>query len=400
MLNTIEEALEKIREGRMILVVDDEDRENEGDLVMSAEKAVPAAVNFMMIHARGLLCVALPREKTEALSLGPQVAENTSRHGTNFTVSVDSSATSTGESAHDRSLTIRALASSEARPEDFLRPGHVFPLRAADGGVLRRAGHTEAAVDLARLSGLAPVGVICPIVAEDGTMARLPRLRKMAEEHALKIVSIADLIAYRRTREKLVECVSKVDFPSRFGQFTLHLYRELMDGKLHLALVKGGIDPGAPVLVRVHSECLTGDLFHSLRCDCGEQLEKALKMIEEEGAGVLLYMQQEGRGIGLANKIRAYALQEKGLDTVEANKELGFPADLRDYGIGAQILMGLGVRKIRLLTNNPKKVIGLGGHGLSIVERVPIQISANPSNKRYLSTKREKLGHFLDLGDE
>lgn len=397
MLNTVEEVLSEIAGGRMVIVVDDEDRENEGDLVLAADKATPAAINFMMKDGRGLICVAMARSHVTRLGLEPQAPDNTARYGTAFLVSVDGASTSTGVSAHDRALTIRTLADPRTRPEDLLRPGHILPIQAEEGGVLRRAGHTEAVVDLARLAGCSPAGVTCEIVSEDGTMARLPQLLEFARAHGLKIMSISDLIRYRRHREKLVERVREVDFPTRFGNFRLHLYRNVLDNTHHVALVKGTMDPETPVLVRMHSECLTGDLFHSLRCECGEQLEGALAQIEEEGRGALCYMRKhEGRGIGLANKIKAYALQETGLDTVEANRQLGFAPDLRDYGDGAQILMDLGIRKLRLLTNNPKKVIGLEGYGLSIVERVPIQIKPNPYNERYLKAKKEKLGHLFE----
>ncbi len=395
-LNTIEEALAELRAGRQVLVVDDEDRENEGDLVMASELATPAAVNFMMKEGRGLVCAAVDGETARRLKLDPQSAENTSRLRTAFLVSVDASSVSTGESAHDRALTIRALADPRTRAEDLLRPGHVHPIQAADGGVMRRAGHTEAAVDLARLAGLKPAGLICPIVAEDGQMARMPALQAFAKTHGMRIITIADLIRYRRQREKLVERVEIVEFPTRLGAFMLHLYRNTLDGTHHIALVKGALDPGTPALVRMHSECLTGDIFHSLRCECGEQLDAALARIEAEGRGVLCYMRNhEGRGIGLENKLKAYKLQEQGQDTVQANRSLGFPADLRDYGDGAQILLDLGVRKIRLLTNNPKKVVGLEGYGLEIVERLPIEIAANDRNRAYLAAKRDKLGHLF-----
>lgn len=396
MLSSVDEALQDIAAGRQVIVVDDEDRENEGDLVMAAEKAIPDAVNFMMKEGRGLICVPLTRERSEQLRLDPQSPDNTARHGTAFTVSVDAATTSTGVSAHDRALTIRTLADPRARPEDLLRPGHVFPIGAAEGGVLRRAGHTEATVDLARLAGLQPAGVLCEIVAEDGTMARMPQLTAFATRHGLRIITIADLIRFRRRRERLMERVTDIEFPTRFGEFRLALYRNRLDGAHHVALVKGAMDPEAPVLVRMHSECLTGDLFHSLRCECGEQLEGALRQIEAAGRGILCYMRRhEGRGIGLVNKLKAYALQEQGMDTVEANRELGFPADLRDYGDGAQMLMDLGVRRIRLLTNNPRKIVGLEGYGLEIVERVPIEVAANPRNEGYLKAKRDKLGHLF-----
>ncbi len=393
---TVEEALAAIRQGRMVIVVDDEDRENEGDLVMAAQFATPEAINFMIKEARGLLCVPMPKEWAERLGLRPMVEPPRDSHETAFTVSVDArEGITTGISAPDRARTIRLLADPEAGPEDFVSPGHVFPLVAREGGVLRRAGHTEAAVDLCRLAGLTPVGVICEIMNEDGTMARLPDLKRFAEEHGLPILTIADLIAYRKAREKLVERVAEADLPTKWGHFRIVTYRDLLSGQEHVALVKGEVAGDSPVLVRVHSECLTGDALGSLRCDCGDQLHRAMEMIEAEGKGVLLYMRQEGRGIGLANKVCAYHLQDQGLDTVEANLHLGYPPDLRDYGIGAQILADLGVKKLRLLTNNPKKVAGLSGYGLEIVEEVPIEVDPNPYNKRYLKAKKEKLGHRL-----
>jgi len=397
MPDSIEHALTDLREGKMIIVVDDEDRENEGDLILPADKATPAAVNFMMKEARGMICVAMDRSIADRLKLDPQAPENTSHHHTALLVSVDAASTSTGVSAHERALTIRALADPRSRPEDLVRPGHMFPMQAVDGGVLVRAGHTEAAVDLARMAGCAPAGVTCEIVSEDGTMSRMPQLIEYGKRHVLRIITIADLIRYRRHREKLVERVTEVEFPTRFGEFRLHLYRNIFENTHHVALVKGAMDPAVPILVRMHSECLTGDLFHSLRCDCGEQLEASLNQIEAAGRGVLVYMRKhEGRGIGLANKLKAYALQEKGMDTVEANQKLGFPADLRKYGEGAQILLDLGIRKVRLLTNNPKKVVGLEGYDLTIVERVPIEVASNPKNERYLKAKRDKLGHLFE----
>jgi 3,4-dihydroxy 2-butanone 4-phosphate synthase/GTP cyclohydrolase II len=385
----------------MIVVVDDQDRENEGDLIMAASRITPAAVNFMVTEARGLLCVAVSPERAEALELFPMAAENTALHGTAFTVSVDAAVgVTTGSSAPDRALTIRRLAEEKATPGDFVRPGHVFPLRAVRGGVLRRAGHTEAALDLTRLAGLGEVGVLCEMMAADGSMARLPQLRRFAKRHDLKLLAIRDLIAYRRRHEKLVREIVSTRLPMPEGKFQMRLYESLLDGDHHVALVMGDVSTKQPVLVRVHSQCLTGDVFGSQRCDCGEQMHAALRAIAKEGRGVFLYMRQEGRGIGLANKLRAYVLQDQGLDTVQANLKLGFPADLRDYGIGAQILHDLGVRKIELMTNNPRKIVGLEAFGLSIVKRRPIEMPSNVNNRKYLATKRDKLGHLLDLGGE
>jgi 3,4-dihydroxy 2-butanone 4-phosphate synthase/GTP cyclohydrolase II len=394
----VESALDDITRGKMVIVVDDETRENEGDLIMAAEKVTPADINFISREGRGLICVPMTGERLDELNLHPMVGKNTSIMGTAFAVSVDAvEGTTTGISAHDRAATIRALVDPKTRPEELGRPGHIFPLRAREGGVLRRAGHTEAAVDLARLAGLDPAGVLCEIMSEDGTMARMPELEEMADRFGLRIVSVRALIEYREKTEKLVRKVVRTVLPTRYGEFDLHLYESDLDDLLHIALVKGNPTPEKDVLVRVHSECLTGDIFGSLRCDCGAQLAAAMRTVEKEGEGVVLYMRQEGRGIGLRNKLMAYELQDRGRDTVEANEELGFPADLRDYGIGAQILADLGVRRIRLLTNNPRKVIGLEGHGLTIVERVGIVMEPTDANLKYLSTKQSKLGHLLDF---
>ncbi|BFH69355.1 MAG: bifunctional 3,4-dihydroxy-2-butanone-4-phosphate synthase/GTP cyclohydrolase II [Paenibacillus dendritiformis] len=397
--DTIEDAIRDLMEGKVIIVVDDEDRENEGDFLALADKATPEAINFMITEGRGLVCVPITPERAEELDLPPMVTHNTDNHGTAFTVSIDHIETSTGISAHERSLTIRKMLDPKAQAADFRRPGHIFPLIAKRGGVLRRAGHTEAAVDLARLCGASPAGVICEVIKEDGTMARLPDLIEIKQKHGLKLICIKDLIHYRNEKENLVRREVEVNMPTDFGVFRAIAYTNEVDNKEHVALVKGEIDSSKPVLVRVHSECLTGDVFHSHRCDCGPQFAAALRAIEREGNGVLLYMRQEGRGIGLINKLKAYKLQEQGLDTVDANLKLGFPADLRDYGIGAQILKDLGVRQIRLMTNNPRKIKGLEGYGLEIVERVPIQMQENEDNTRYLHTKAAKLGHMLVFDD-
>ncbi len=397
---TIEEAIEDIREGRMVVVVDDPDRENEGDLTIAAQFATPEAINFMATHARGLICLCLTEERADHLGLRPMTDHNEAPLGTAFTVSVEArQGVTTGISAADRSRTIQVAIHSDSTAHDLVQPGHVFPLRAKPGGVLERIGQTEAAVDLARLAGLDPSGVVCEIMNDDGTMARVPDLAPYCERHGLKMVTVADLVEYRRRHEKLVERGASVQLPTEFGEFTAIAFREKLTGKIHVALVKGELDGAENVLVRVHSECLTGDVFHSLRCDCGEQLEQALAQIEEAGRGVLLYMAQEGRGIGLLNKLRAYELQERGLDTVEANLELGFPADARDYGIGNQILADLGLTTIRILTNNPKKLTGIDGFGLTVVEQVPIEVAPHSENERYLLTKRDKLGHRLHHQD-
>ena len=394
--DTIDDVVSDVARGRIVIVTDGADRENEGDLVMAAEKATPEAVNFMAKHGRGLICVPISNERAEQLGLQRMVVQNREMYRTDFTVSVDAArGITTGISAQDRAATIQAIANPKSSPDDLVQPGHVFPLRAKDGGVLRRTGHTEAAVDLARMAGLQPAGVLCEILHDDGTMARLPELMEFRTRHGLRICTIQNLIAHRRLREKLVEREQVVKLPTEYGDFDLHLYRSKLDGAHHLALVKGKIDKKRPTLVRVHSECLTGDVFGSRRCDCGNQLHAALRQIQEEGNGVLVYMRQEGRGIGLAAKIHAYKLQEEGLDTVEANAKLGYPSDLRDYGLGAQILFDLGVRQFRFLTNNPKKVVGLEGYGLEMVEQVPIRSEANPHNAKYLETKKVKLGHML-----
>jgi 3,4-dihydroxy 2-butanone 4-phosphate synthase / GTP cyclohydrolase II len=394
--HTIEEAIEEIKNGKMVIVVDDEDRENEGDLLMAAESITAESVTFMARFGRGIICTPLKEEKAKELGLNLMVEKNTSSHETAFTVSIDHVENSTGISSLDRAKTIFSLIDKTTRPEDLIRPGHVFPLIAKSGGVLRRAGHTEAAVDLASLAGMQPVGVICEIIKDDGTMARVDDLVEFSKEHDLKLITIKDLIEYRNKIESQVVETANIEFPSEYGDFRLHMFEsKINSNEHHVALVKGDVSTDGPVMVRVHSECLTGDVFGSKRCDCGSQLGKALEMIEKEGRGVLLYMRQEGRGIGLPNKIKAYTLQDKGYDTVDANTELGLSADLRDYGVGAQILKQLGILKINLLTNNPKKIIGLSGFGLEILERIPLEIEANEINRHYLETKRDKMGHIL-----
>ncbi len=395
-LTTVEQAIEDIRNGRFVIIVDDEDRENEGDFAMAAEFVTPESINFVTVHGRGLICVPMSAGRLRELDLDLMVSRNTSRNSTAFTVSVDLSNGGTGISASDRAATVRALVDPATDPGDLARPGHMFPLRAQDGGVLVRAGQTEAIVDLARMAGLQPAGVVCEIMNEDGTMARRPQLEAIAAPLGINIVSVAQIIAYRLEHEHLVQKVAEARLPTAYGEARAIAYRSDVDSAEHVALVFGNVKTTEPVLVRVHSECLTGDVFGSLRCDCGIQRDMAIKAIAEEGRGVFLYMRQEGRGIGLHNKIRAYALQDDGADTVEANQQLGFPPDLRHYGIGAQILVDLGVRKMRLLTNNPKKVVGLESYGLSLVERVPIVVESNPENERYLAVKRQKLGHLLD----
>jgi 3,4-dihydroxy 2-butanone 4-phosphate synthase/GTP cyclohydrolase II len=400
-LDGIDAALEALAHGEIIIVVDDEDRENEGDFIMAAEKVTPEAINFVAKHGRGLVCLAATQQRMRELDLEPMVSQNTAALSTHFTVSVDAAeGTTTGISAHDRARTVQVFIDPATRPEDLARPGHVFPLEAVPGGVLRRAGHTEAVVDLCVAAGLYPAGILCEIMDDDGSMARLPRLREIADRFDLKLVSIADLIAWRRGHEKLVNRAAEAEMPTRHGDFRLVAYTTSIDEGQHVALVKGEIAGDEPVLVRVHSECMTGDLFHSLRCDCGEQLEAALQAIEEEGRGVLLYMRQEGRGIGLVNKLKAYNLQDQGADTVEANHRLGFAADLREYGLGAQILRDLGVRRMRLMTNNPRKIVGLDSYGIEVADRVPIEIRPNLRNLRYLTTKKHRLGHLLEAVDD
>ena len=393
--SAIEDAIEDIRQGKMVVVVDDEDRENEGDIIIAAEHVTPEVINFMATYAKGLICTPIEGERLDALNIPQMVANNTDHHETAFTVSVDAYDTETGISAYERCQTVKRLIDPQAKPSDFRRPGHVFPLRAVPGGVLRRAGHTEATTDLARLAGLYPAGLCCEIMEDDGHMMRTPQLMEFADRHNLRILTVQALIEYRKRTETFIKRVADVDFPSKYGHFRIKAYESTLDGKCHLAVVKGDITGKENVLVRVHSECLTGDALGSMRCDCGEQLAAALRRIEQEGCGVVLYMRQEGRGIGLANKMRAYALQDQGKDTVEANVLLGFAPDLRDYGIGAQILSDLGLTTIRLLTNNPAKRAGLEGHGLHIVKRVPLEVHANKFNQRYLTVKKIKMGHLL-----
>ncbi|MBL7693298.1 MAG: bifunctional 3,4-dihydroxy-2-butanone-4-phosphate synthase/GTP cyclohydrolase II [Ferruginibacter sp.] len=397
MFNSIESAIEDIKQGKLVIVVDDEDRENEGDFITAASNATPEVVNFMSMHGRGLICTPLSEERCDELQLQPMVSNNTSLHETAFTVSIDllGNGCTTGISAQDRSKTILSLVDPATKPEDLGRPGHIFPLRAKKGGVLRRSGHTEAAVDMARMAGFPPAGVLVEIMNEDGSMARLPELTLIAQKFGLKLISIKDLIEYRLRTETLIREEVRVQMPTKYGQFELVAFRQVNTGEVHMALKKGDWNPDEPVLVRVHSSCMTGDILGSLRCDCGDQLHQAMKMIEKEGRGLLLYMNQEGRGIGLLNKLKAYKLQEQGRDTVEANLELGFGMDERDYGVGAQILRHMGISKMKLLSNNPKKRAGLLGYGLEIIEKVPIEIKANPHNEKYLATKRDKMGHEI-----
>lgn len=398
-LDSIESAIYDLILGKVIIVVDDEDRENEGDFIALADKATPEVINFMISEGRGLVCVPITGERAAELELPLMVAQNTDAHGTNFTVSVDFHDTATGISAPERSRTVKSLILPNTKPSEFRRPGHIFPLIAKKGGVLRRAGHTEAAVDLAIMCGSYPAAVICEIINEDGTMSRLPDLVKLAKKHDLKLISIQDLIRYRNEKEKLVQRIVEVKMPTDYGTFTTVGYTNEVDNKEHVALVKGKVDGDLPVLVRMHSECLTGDVFHSHRCDCGPQLNAAMKQIDEAGSGIIVYLRQEGRGIGLLNKLKAYELQEQGFDTVEANIKLGFAPDLRDYGIGAQILKDLGVKQIRLLTNNPRKIVGLEGYGLQVVEQVPLQVEYNEDNDNYMNTKKNKMGHLLNLNE-